>query len=269
MKRFMGFVLAICLCFAMIPFGAAGAGNSDTEFEAILEKLCEDWSIAKEDVIAGYMNLVTGEEHYWQGDKWEYCASMYKVPLNMLVAEKMVKGELDWEKKYPTIPYKEVLEQTLLYSSNEWAKFEWGACGSYSDFKKGIMPYMGIKESDLYERYNIDNKFTARQFITCLKTLYENPERFPGVLDTMKEAEPERFFRFTEKRYTIAQKYGYVVESNGYYVNACGIAFTEEPIALVMFTRNAFYPDNTLSAYCTAMCDYTNDHMEKEAPEKQ
>ena len=259
MKRITAFALAICLSLAIIPSAAAAADNSDSDFDAIIEKLCTDYTIPKEDVIAGYMNLVTGEEHYWQGDEWEYCGSMYKVPLNMLLAEKIAKGEINWEKKYPKIPYKEVMDQTLIYSSNEWAKFEWGAIGSYSDYKKGVMPYMGIRETDLYDKYNIDNKFTARQFITCLKTLYDDPERFPNVIDTMKKAEPARFFRYGEKRYRIAQKYGYVVENDGYHLNACGIIYTEEPIAIVMYTKNALYPDETLSAYCTAMCDYTEN----------
>lgn len=269
MKRFTGLILALCLCLSLVPCGAAEDArneNGDSEFEAIMEKLCEDWSIPQENIIAGYRNLVTGEEHYWQGDRWEYCASMYKVPLNMMVAEKMVKGELDWEKKYPNISYESVLEETILNSSNEWAEFLWRACGCYAEYKKDIMPYMGIKESDLYYMYPADNKFTARQMICCLRTLYENPDRFPRVLDIMKEAEPERYFRYAENRYPIAQKYGYVTENYAYYTNACAVVFTDEPIAIVMYTRNAQFPEETLSAYCTAMCDYTQSKIAK-APE--
>lgn len=264
-KRISAYILVLCICLMLVPYGAAETAkkNDAPGFEEIMEDISAQWSIPMEDMIAGYMNLVTGEEHYWQGDTWEYCASMYKVPLNMYVSEKIAGGKLNWEKKYPKIPYKYALEETILYSSNNWAQFLWEACGSYSDYKKGVMPYMGIEESDFYARYNLDNKFTARQFITCLKTLYENPDRFPSVLDTMKEAEPERFFRFAEKRYTIAQKYGYVIENYSSYTNACGIVFTEEPIAIVMYTKNALYPDETLSAYCTAMCDYTQNKTDR------
>lgn len=271
MKKFTAFIMALCLSFAILPFGAAVAAENrsgDRDFEKIIDEISEKWEIPKDDLIAGYLNLATGEEHYWQGDKWEFCGSMYKVPLNMYVTEKIVNGTFDWEKKYPEIPYQYAMKETLLNSSNEWAKFLWESCGSYTDYKMGVMPYMGIKQSDLHGVYEVDNKFTARQFIRCLQTLYENPDRFPSILDTMMDAEPERFFRYAEKRYPIAQKYGYVVENYSYYTNACGIVFTDEPIAIVMFTRNALYPDETLSAYCTAMCDYTQSRIEK-APEKE
>lgn len=266
MKRLLAFVLILCMGLAFVPCGCAemtgsGAEESNEAFERIIEELSENWSVPKADLIAGYRNLVTGEEHYWQGDKWEYCASMYKVPLNMYACEKILTGKLNWEKKYPKIPYEYVMEETLLHSSNSWAKFLWEACGCYADYKKGVMPYMGIEESDLYVWYPVENKFTARQFITCLKTLYENPDRFQAILDTMKEAEPERYFRFAENRYTIAQKYGFVTENDSRYTNSCGIVFTEEPIAIVMFTKNAPDSNGLLSAYCTAMCDYTQDKI--------
>ena len=238
-----------------------GASAEEREFEDIIDELSEECNIPVKNLIVGYMNLVTGEEHYWQGDKWEYGASMYKVPLSMYVAEKKLSGKLNWEKKYPKIPYKYVLEETLLYSSNRWAKFLWEACGSYTDYKRGAMPYLGLEKSDLYAGYYCDNKFTARQMISCLKTLYDEPDRFPDILDLMKEADPERFFRFSEKRYDIAQKYGFVKENGSYYVNTCGIVFTDEPIAIVIFTKNAPHSDATISAYCTAMCNYTENKI--------
>ena len=88
MKKFSAPVLALCIFLALIPCAAAEE-DDDAAFQEIIDNISKEWEIPAEDMIAGYMNLVTGEEHYWQGDQWEYCGSMYKVPLTMYVSEKM------------------------------------------------------------------------------------------------------------------------------------------------------------------------------------
>ena len=61
-----------------------------------------------------------------------------------------------------------------------------------------------------------------------------------------------------EPRFKIAHKYGYVSENGHSFMNDCGLAFTSQPIALVMFTDNVENAEELLTAYCTAVCEYTN-----------
>lgn len=230
------------------------------QWDELLYELLEQYDAPADKVYAGYLNLITGEEHYLQPDELVTAASMYKVPLNMLIAERMASGELVWGEVSADVPYQEVLEQTILYSSNDWAMFMWERIGGYQAFKAGIAPYIGVdlEDVDEYVYYN-ENQYSPHQMISCLKTLYDGgEERFPQVMETMKQAEPERFFRLGETRFEIAQKYGYVSEYSS-YMNCCGICFTDEPIAIVMFTRSVPYPEELLGAYCTAMCDYAQD----------
>ena len=49
-------------------------------------------------------------------------------------------------------------------------------------------------------------------------------------------------------------------------MNDCGIAFTTQPIALVMFTQNLPDPEGLLTAYCTTMCEWTEYLANKPEP---
>lgn len=266
LKKIAAAALVLCLLAGLAPAALSAGETEETaqyeekSFEDIMRELLEKFDAEEESVCAGYLNLVTGEEHYWRGDESTVAASMYKVPLNMLIAEKISTGELVWEEKYPNLPYEEVLQQTILYSSNQWAQFLWMEYGSYADYRRAIAPYMGIDTETVDEAYFENNEFTPRQMIHCLKLLYDETDRFPKILETMKQAEPERFFRYSERRFEIAHKYGYVPEWSDVYMNDCGIVFTDEPIALVMFTKSVWMQEELLSAFCTAMCDYTQYH---------
>ena len=112
--------------------------------------------------------------------------------------------------------------------------------------------------NDVPDNYYTDNIYTARQFISCLKLLYDEQERFPGIIETLQQTEQERFFMLHEPRFKIAHKYGYVSENGHSFMNDCGLAFTSQPIALVMFTDNVENAEELLTAYCTAVCEYTN-----------
>ena len=108
--------------------------------------------------------------------------------------------------------------------------------------------------------------------ITCLRTLYNNPERFPYVIDTMKEAEPENYFRRDERRFMIAHKYGFNNEEYHSYVADSGIVYTTEPFLLVVFTDNTPQAYDVLAQYAVLMCDYTEYHtterIRQGAPER-
>lgn len=283
-KKILAVLAALCLTLSLAPTAHAQgeratptpapgeqtqAAGEDAAIDEIMQELLARYGAAEENVYAGYLNLVTGEEHYWQGDEFVIAASMYKVPLNMMVAEKISRGELVWDEKYVNVPYDEVLEQTLLYSDNEWAMFLWSEFGSYADYRRAIAPYMGIDPETVEPAYFDNNEFTPRQMIHCLKLLYEEPDRFPRILETMKRAEPERFFRMNEKRFEIAHKYGYVTDWSWVYMNDCGIVFTDEPIAIVMFTVNVDEQEALLSDFCTAMCDYTQERAAERQREEQ
>ncbi len=76
-----------------------------------------------------------------------------------------------------------------------------------------------------------------------------------------------RFFNYHEQKYAVAHKYGYLSDPNygKRYQNDCAIVYTDEPIAIVMFTDNSPDSDNALADYCTLMADYAQSHLKSTA----
>ena len=265
MRRFLSVLLVLLFLVSLVPFAFAedselpsrrsyeGKSWDDVVAELMADFGAEEWQLG-----LGYYNTVTGEEHYLNADTYLVAASMYKVPLNMCFAEKIAAGEMDFDTELYGIPYRKLLESTIIESNNQSAEHLWLCLGGYNEYRRIIAPYMGEDAETVDPMFYVNNYFTPRQMMSCLKLLYAEQERFPGIIDTMKLAEPEDYFRRDEHRFEIAHKYGYVYnDSDGrYYINDCGIVYTDEPIILVMFTKSASDPYGLLSAYSTRMADY-------------
>ena len=264
LKKAIAAAAALTLCLSL-GFSALADGDDDALYagktwEQVVDRVLEECDVSRDHITAGYCNLVTGEEHYINGDEYKTAASMYKLPLNMYFTDLIQSGQFDWDSYYPNVTYEYVRDASLIYSDNDWSMFLWSSSvvGGYSKFRELTAPYMGVDLNDVPDNYYDDNIYTARQFINCLKLLYNEQDRFPGIIETMQQTEQERFFMLREPRFKIAHKYGYVSENGHSFMNDCGLAFTSQPIALVMFTDNVDNAEELLTAYCTAVCEYTN-----------
>ena len=273
-KRWLCIAAAFCLLLAAAPFAYAGdakeeadlaARFSDKSWNEVVDEFLEEHYAEADRVALGYYNTVTGEAYYHNPDEYFIAASMYKVPLNMLFLEKIAAGEMDWTTDVMGYRYEYLLKTTIVESNNEMAELLWKKYGAgqyypYRYYREAIAPYMGEDAEKVDPTYYKNNLFTARQIIQCLHLLYDNPERFPRLLDTMKQAEPKRFFNNHEQRVEIAHKYGYVEEDGWSYVNDCGVCYTEDPIIIVAFTKSVYKSAVFLADYCTLMIDYTEYH---------
>ena len=264
LKKAIAAAAALTLCLSL-GFSALADGDDDALYagktwEEVVDRVLEECDVSRDHITAGYCNLVTGEEHYINGDEYKTAASMYKLPLNMYFTDLIQSGQFDWDSYYPNVTYEYVRDASLIYSDNDWSMFLWSSSviGGYSKFRELTAPYMGVDLNDVPDNYYSDNIYTARQFINCLKLLYNEQDRFPGIIETMQQTEQERFFMLREPRFKIAHKYGYISENGHSFMNDCGLAFTSQPIALVMFTDNVDNAEELLTTYCTAVCEYTN-----------
>ena len=114
------------------------------------------------------------------------------------------------------------------------------------------------------DKYYENNFFTPRQMITCLRQLYDGGERYDRLIETMQRAEPEKYFKLRERRFNIAHKYGWYAEDPILYLNDCALCFTEDPIAIVLFTTGTENAYGVLTDFCTVMCDYAEEkHAER------
>jgi len=280
LRRIISIFAMLCLLCAMLPaaFAAPAADTAPAEEKAaptaeelfegkswdqVIEAFLLKHGIDHEGIALGYYNTVTGEEHYLRPDQYMVAASMYKVPLNMVFAERVYNGEMTWETELYTVPYQQILEETIINSNNNYAEVLWLNLGSYQQFRRDVAPYMGEDPDNVDWKYYENNFFTCRQMMHCMKLLYEESERFPKVLDTMKKAEPNNYFSLYEDRYEIAHKYGFLQEEFHFYMNDCAVVWTDDPIVIVMFTDNVNNTYEVMADYCTLMCDYTQYNSDK------
>ena len=244
-------------------------------WEQVVEEFLQSWGADPDSVGLGYYNTVTGEEQYWNGDKYMVSGSMYKVPLNMAYAAKVASGEMDWDTTIGAFTYERLLEGSIVHSDNEFAKILWDHLGNgrYRTYRRVIAPLMGEDPDTVDAKYYENNFFTPRQMIFCLRELYENQENYPRIIETMQRAEPTEYFKRRERRFNIAHKYGFLQETYHLYMNDCAVAFTDDPIVFVMFTDNTVHAYDVMADFCTLMCDYAQYHhalrLQEEAAEAE
>ncbi|MDO4973133.1 MAG: hypothetical protein Q4E38_02870 [Eubacteriales bacterium] len=258
-RRILAAAAVLCLLAAMLPgaFAARDERFDGKTWEQVTMEFLDRVKAMEQGMVAiGYYNTVSGEEQYLNPDEYITVGSVYKVPLNMIYCEKIANGEMQLDTPIFGIPYETLLRGTIIDSNNDYAKTLWDKLGSYRLYREMIAPYMGEDPQTVSWKFYENNFFTARQMITCLRTLYENPDRFPYLIDTMKEAEPNNYFHRDEHRFEVAHKYGYNNESYHYYVADSGIFYTTEPFLLVVLTDNTPQAFDVLAQYAVLMCDY-------------
>ena len=246
------------------PVGGRIEVNEGDSWQDVMDRLFSVYETDTYRVGVGYYNTLTGEEQYVNGDKYMVSASMFKIPTNMIVADMVSSGQITMDTEIAGAPYSYQEYMTIVHSDNERWMDLINYLGGYSRFKQLQIPYLGSDPTEeLGWNYQVDNYYNAKQFIHMLRTLYDDPERFPGIIECMLEANPFSDFKEYEHRYPIAQKYGYVSqnESDGAYhtyITCCGIVYTDTPFMIVMFTDNVNMAYDLLSSYAVTMADYTN-----------
>ena len=239
----------------------APAEEDNGAWDALMEEFMTAYKINPNTVSFGYYNTVTGEEHYFNGDKRMTAASVNKMPLNMYYAEKLYNGEITWETRYNGVTYKLGQEYSIRYSNNDYTNALIAAIGKYSDYRKAILPYIGLEEADVEYAYLTVNQFTAEQIMYCLKLLHSDPDRYPGVIENMLLATPGEYFEQQITEYEVAQKYGWYNEDGHNYINCVGIIETEEPILLAVFSDNCGMGKYLLGEYSALMVKYTEEDI--------
>ena len=250
----------------------SAAGQADWETRLLL--MLQEHDANPDTIGAGYYNFATGEEHYYNGDQYRVSGSMYKVPLNMLFLDWIAEGKITLDESIGGYRYAQLLEGTIIDSNNEYAKLLWDYAGAtietnpastlYHRYRILIAPIMGEDPDNVDEKYYENNFFTPRQVITCLRHLYDGGERYNRLIETMQRAEPEKYFKLRERRFNIAHKYGWYAEDPILYLNDCALCFTEDPIAIVLFTTGTENAYGVLTDFCTLMCDYAEEkHAER------
>ena len=262
LKTILTLFIVFALLLPLAPHAAAEADLDDERFagktwQEIVDAFLEEHGANPSKVACGWCNTVTGEEQYHNGDQYMVSGSMYKVPMNMIFAEKVYNGEISWDTFVGGYRYEYALHATIVDSNNDVARGMWEYLGGYQPYRHILAPYMGEDPDTVDEKFYENNFSTPRQMIYSLKLLATESERFPRVIDEMLKAEPNKYFKVRDHEYDIAHKYGYYTEGAHLYLNDCAIIYTEEPMCVVIFTDTVVEPYKLLADYCDLMIDYT------------
>lgn len=233
----------------------------EEELQKLLDTYMKEKELVPELIAVGYVYTETGESWFWNGDQPFYSASLYKVPLMMLLAEEEASGVLNQTSEIYGMPLSYIEEQVLVYSDNPIAYDMLCRFGEPSETRRMFQQYAELPEDYYSWDFYGSSYFTARFMTQVMQTLYESPERFPHVMEWLKQAQPGRFFK-TELEKTgceIAQKYGNYHDdmSGADWNHASGIIFTEHPFVLTVMTRYGGLSEMIISDLAVLFRDYT------------
>lgn len=256
--------VALLLCLLLLaPAGAFAEGEEPIfdpeELQAMLDAYIAARGFNPDNISVGYVYTATGDTWYCNADKWYYSASMYKVPLMMILAEKEYNGELTRDSSLKGLTLGQAEELILTYSHNDYAHLMMSVVADTEpDCRELYKNYVDLPEDYYDPDFHDYSYFTARFMTQVMTTLFNQPERFPNVIDCLKLAQPEHYFRVTLGNHEIAQKYGsYEDYSARQWNHTTGIIYLPHPIILTVMTLNNPTPEQTIADIAKLFADYS------------
>lgn len=234
------------------PAGLVDGGQLD----GMIAQYIEEKNLNADKISVGYCYTATGDTWLYNGDEWYYSASMYKVPLMMILAEREFNGELTQESDLNGLTLAKAEESILVYSNNDFAHLMMHYIGTDRECRELYQQYSDLPV-DQYDPDFYDYSYFSARFMTdVVKTLYFENERFPHIVDCLKLAQPGAYFRRDMgSDYEIAQKYGSYKEFN----STAGIVYTPNPYILVVMTKDLTIAggENVIAELAVKFRDYT------------
>ncbi len=215
----------------------------------------------------GFCYLATGDTWYYNEGKWYYSASLYKVPVSMLLAEREAAGEITQEtvftNQYMTGTLGTLESKAIINSNNDagHAIVEWMG-GTYAGkCADQLKKYADLPDDYYSADFESVSYYNVEFYTQVLRTLYNNPSAYPHVIEYMKQANPNAYLRtYLEGKYEIAQKYGAFEETKTYPPknnnHAAGIIYTPKPIDETVMTQNKKNYNNRIGEVAQMLSDY-------------
>lgn len=262
LKRALCLALALLLLAALTPAAFAEEDAAPLVDTAELDQLIGDFlaegNLDPERFSLGYVYLETGESYFFNPDTWYDSASLFKLPLMMIVEHGVKTGEIDPVNGDYHFDLDSVEDAVLIRSQNGPANNLFWLTGGFSGYRELSAELAGMTEEQLPAGYTSNRLVSAPYMINLLRELYQNPEEYPRMVDKLKLAQPEEYFRHNlEGQYEIAQKFG-SYHANGIGVEHCaGILYMPHPILLVVLTSWLPKGEELIGNAAEMMANYT------------
>ncbi len=263
-------ILALLLCLALLGGTAAFAeGNyippeeedygilDPDALQQIVDAYCDRKGLNRENISVGFCYTATGDTWYYNPDTWYYSASMYKVPVMMILAERYKAGEITDETRISGLTLAEANEYILVYSHNDYAHAMMHYIGTDAECRTLYQDYAELPKEYYVQDFYDYSYFTARFMTQVMKTLYYEQERFPNVIDHLLLAQPGQYFKAGITDVPVAQKYGNFQDSMGrQFTHDTGIIYTDNPFILTIMSKNMGQSDAVVADFCHDFEDY-------------
>ena len=271
MKAALRRMLLLLLVLLLLPHPAALAEEPGEQESILDEDYLNDWTETYlrengldrdwQDFSVGFCYTATGDCWYYNADVFMYSASLYKVPVAMLAAEKVAAGELSQEDDSMGVSLSYLEESALIYSNNDSGHIlvhlmggtDWGKCSDQ------LIRFTDLDESYFNQDFYSSSYYTARFMTQVMRTLFEGgEERFPHVIECLLQAQPDGYMNLSMKdRYPVAQKYGAYEQADGANNNhVSAIIYTPNPIIVTVMTRNVGMFQDHMAAFASFLADY-------------
>lgn len=205
----------------------------------------------KGDVGMTYVDLTTGKQISVNGNKEFYSASTIKVPLAMMVADKVEAGNLKWDDQLtfnekedyedgtgiiinniqPQYSLRTLQEYSITYSDNIAKNMLYDTFGGDVKAKQALYAHFLQKETEWD-----DAKFTSEDAAKILKILYEKKssnQEYQTIYNYMKNT----VFHERMDTPTTSGKVAHKIGSYAGFLHDIGIFETEHPFILTVFTN--------------------------------
>lgn len=114
--------------------------------------------------------------------------SVFMVLTLFLVLPLPCRGEFSYDSPVRYRPLGELVMRTLEYSDNDTAGTVYLASGAAHE-PYALAAYSGMEPEELPKLFR-HFYFTSRFMLATLQTLYDEPDRFPGIVEHLKKACP-------------------------------------------------------------------------------
>ncbi len=248
----------------------------DAKLTALVEDFLRENNIPADRVGIGFCYTATGDEWFYNPDTWFYPASVYKVPLMMVLSERVSAGMVSEQELIGGLELPTVFEYIIIHSNNDYAHAVRTFLGGDEVWRAEAKQYAGLAD-DYYDPDYMQYCYFSPRYITrVLETLFTaEPGRFPRVLDCMLRADQAHYFRLPDEMhpYDIAQKYGsYYDNQNTNWNHTVGIIYTPNPIILAVMTRDVGNYEWVIGQFAARFKDYAltlDEKLEPFVEEKQ
>lgn len=244
--------------------------------DQLVEEYLENHGLDKKSVGFFYQNTVSSVAYTYNGSDLFTGASTIKVPLAMFYTDMIQENKLTYQTSLvfieedfeagggrtaldnalnSALSVDYLLQQSVMNSDNTATNI---LLRNYNRFTKTLfrVDYSAFYPKRYPAAFYTENLISAELMLNVMRSLYQNADKYEKIIEDMKEAEPDAYFKQLINDIEVAHKYGLY----GNFEHDMGILYTPEPILLGVFTKDIINSKEVIAELARMMELYAYVH---------